>query len=158
MIITVRFSPCLGMYFDQQYEVTTEQHVQLMKLNFTYHKHTCLHTLLALVKQHKIDCSDILQNISCSYCKYNLRELRYINCVEAENIRLTSCSFPLEMLIFISKEEEKLASYAVKINEIIKNEINQETKTVKCSDLRQNGYAMIQGHPCKIVHITTSKD
>lgn len=46
------------------------------------------------------------------------------------------------MLLFIAKEEE-LASYAVKINDIIKNEIineiNQET-TVKCSDLRQNGY------------------
>ena len=65
------------------------------------------------------------------------------------------------MLLFICKEEE-LASYAVKINDIIKNEIineiNQGTKTVKCSDLRQNGYAMIQGHPCKIVHITTAKD
>ena len=28
----------------------------------------------------------------------------------------------------------------------------------KCSSLRQNGFAMIQDHPCKIVAMTTSKD
>lgn len=27
----------------------------------------------------------------------------------------------------------------------------------KCSSLRQNGFAMIQDHPCKIVSMTTSK-
>lgn len=32
------------------------------------------------------------------------------------------------------------------------------TKPTKCSSLRQNGFAIIQGHPCKIVGMTTSKD
>lgn len=32
-----------------------------------------------------------------------------------------------------------------------------DTYPVQCSSLRKNGYAMIKGHPCKIVDMSTSK-
>ncbi len=35
---------------------------------------------------------------------------------------------------------------------------NDYVTPINVSKLRQNGYAMIQGHPCKIVAMTTSKD
>lgn len=184
ILAKIRFSPCIYIHFDQYYDVTEEKHLQLMKLNFTQSKHTCRHTLSNLAKQYKIDCSDmkLIQNVaSCSYCKFNLRELRYIDFIEVENynIPLATSSFPVELLIFISKEEQELATYSIKINEIIKQLekerrqkqkeqeekdeeerriFNIEVHQVKCSDLRQNGYAIIQGHPCKIVAMTTSKD
>lgn len=172
-----RFSPCNYMYFDQYYEITDEQNLQLMKLNFIQNKHTCHHTLSNLVKKYEIDCSDmtLLQNVSsCSFCKSNLRELRYINSIEIDhyNIPFSTGSFPVEMLIFIAKEEEVLSVYNNEINKII-NQIEEEkrlkdeeerkilniqTYPVQCSKLRQGGYAIIQGHPCKIVAMSTSKD
>ena len=35
MIITIRFSPCIGMYFDQQYKVTDEQPIDKIKFHTT---------------------------------------------------------------------------------------------------------------------------
>lgn len=184
ILAKIRFSPCNYMYFDLYYEITEKQNFELMKLNFIQNKHTCRHNLSSLVKKYKIDCSDmkLLQNISsCSFCKINLRELRYINFIEVDNydIPLSTSSFPVEMLLFIIKEEEELSLYEIKINKIIdqlekekrlkekeqqeKDEeerriFNIQTYPVKCSSLRQNGFAIIDGHPCKIVAMTTSRD
>jgi hypothetical protein len=133
ILAKIRFSPCNYMYFDQYYDITEEQNLQLMKLNFIQNKHTCRHTLSNLVKKYKIDCSDmkLLQNVSsCTFCKINLRELRYLNFIEVDNydIPLSTSSFPVEMLIFISKEEE-LSIYDIKINKIIEQlEKEQEEK------------------------------
>ena len=112
ILAKIRFSPYNYMYFDQYfdqyYEITAEQNLQLMKLNFIQNQHTCRHTLLNLVKKYKIDYSDmkLLQNISsCSFCKINLRELRYINFIEVDNYDIgaiaSTSSFPIEMLLFI---------------------------------------------------------
>jgi len=171
ILTKIRLSPSTHMYFDQYYDVTLEQNIELMKLNITQNKHTCRHTLSDLVKKHQIDCSDmkLLQNvISCTFCRLNLRELRYIETikVDSNNIPLSTCSFPVEMLIYVSKEEEELSKYNIKISNIIKQkeqEKQEEMKDsnmyqIKCCNLRQGQYVMIQDHPCKLVYMTTSKD
>jgi len=171
ILTKIRFSPSAYMYFDQYYDVTLEQNIELMKLNITSNKHTCRHTLSDLVKKHQIDCSDMksLQNVSsCTFCRLNLRELRYIETikVDSNNIPLSTCSFPVEMLIYVAKEEEELSKYNIKISNIIEQkeqEKQEEMKNsnmyqVRCNKLRQNQYAMIQGHPCKIAYMSMSKD
>lgn len=182
ILAKIRFTPnATCMYFEQYYEVTSEQHLELIKLNFTYGKHTCRSNLSNIVKQYNIDCSEmkLVTNSSCSFCQCGLKELRYIDYIKVDKPILPSTSFALESLLFISKEESILSSYVDKIDELVtlkkleiaemkrqdlqlrENEAklsNQWIYPAKCSELRQNGFAMIQDHPCKIVMMTTSKD
>lgn len=179
LLAKIKFQTLNGTFFTQYYEVNTDQLQELATLNFLQSKHTCRHRLADLIKHYNID-DNIKLNASCLFCKCNLRELQHIDYVETNtNILSTESSFTLDMLLQIIKEEKELSFYQIEIDEKIKlreleiikeRQLEQEmrlkeyedeqryTYVTSCNKLRQNGYAMIQGHPCKIVAMTTSKD
>jgi len=155
-------------------------------LSLDINSHICHNSLFYSLKWNKIDYLNIPQTPSCLFCKNRLTKfnIEFIYMDKFVSELLVESSFSLNLILEILTTQKDLLIHKEKIDkmiedkrikieenlkikqelrnqEILQKNLNNDNKLsyeVKCSDLRQNGYAIIQGHPCKIIAMSQSRD